>query len=250
MTGVRGDLSYVKWAIVYAIALIIVLIFYRLSVQMRVHHLKRTSAGSEIFRKKVDLYTARVINGRHIMYLMLINFLMTIVILCLAFLWFYSDNERQILAIKLRSANESIQQLLKTQDANNTVQAVVSYPKEGLSLEQLNWEGLFSEDTSEEKKSLMESVLFEETRPYFGETTVLLTVNQPAQTISVTLQNHDVDSKYLDTLHTNFDAFVAELEQVAQIEQVDSNFVSQESQEENRMLYVRNDENRHFEVIN
>jgi len=184
------------------------------------------------------------------MYLMLINFLMTVVILCLAFLWFYSDNERQILAIKLRSANESIQQLLKTKDANNTGQAVVSYPEEGLSLEQLNWDGLFSEDTSEEKKSLMESVLFEETRPYFGETTVLLTVNQPTQTISVTLQNHDVDSKYLDTLHTNFDAFVAELEQVAQIEQVDSNFVSQESQEENRMLYVRNDVNKRFETIN
>jgi len=180
----------------------------------------------------------------------MISGIVTVVVLTfLTFLVFHLDNQRQIMGIEMQILREEIHDLKENQKKLYTETSLRDYPDEGIDLAKFAWKELLDSKTPKEKQYMTESALANELKLYFGETTVLLAVDVPTQTISMTVTIKSDDMLNEELVNDNIAAFITELEEQQQIDQLSVIFKFDDDSDRQETLYVRNTKNKKLERV-
>lgn len=209
MTILLGILS------VGLVLLAISFVLFRLVFDLQLSAIQKESDQTSLFRRKVN-HLKKIEQTRHIRYLLLSCLMLGLgwIFFMGVFLVLVEDQQG------LEAANQQLESRVKGLE-HQQEQFIASiplknYPKEGIGLDEYEWEKLVGKSKDSSVQRQIEAAVSQQTFSYFGSYDTTVSLADPKM-ISLQLKGHLEDDKSKETVQKNLDAFAKEAEKVSEL---------------------------------
>lgn len=221
------------------IAVLIVLILatsaYRLLILYRIDQLEKDDRLSKDAQRKLGKIKYKEA-ARHVQILLINGSLIGATMLCMNISLLKVGQKIDTLRAQSEALREETYELKKEQKQLITKVPVRNYPEDGIGLTEYSWDELFENSKKSALQSEIESQLSQKIVPYFGLSNLILSLDVPSKTLSVSLISDTDYSVNQKTIKENIDAFVKEAERVDRLNQIHFQ-INEVSKKENETVY-------------
>ncbi|MGM0125195.1 hypothetical protein IGI37_002593 [Enterococcus sp. AZ194] len=221
------------------------ILIYRTFVQHQLDQVKIPNDGAtKKFKRKLAFVKQRE-TSKHVMYLIIWGMGVLIFLLFMMVSLYIVEtnrtNEMSTLKSQVQALKKEQQFLIEKTD----------YPIQGLGFADANWEGVLSGKDSKKIKETIEKTITEKLTPYIGLPTVVLFVDSPTQSISISITTEESGENQV-RLKKTIEAFVKDLQSVDLIAQVQFELVKSKEEKAAALytvIYVREEAGQEFKVM-
>lgn len=192
------------------IVLAIGLTISRIIFDRRFTAIQKEPDQTPLFRRKVH-HTQKIEQAKHIRYLLATCLIVSFVLIIFVSSLLTLAKGYQIMQIENTKMGKQIAQLEKQQATLIASIPLKNYPKEGIGLNEYEWEKLAGEKNNSDLQKQIEMAISQTTFPYFGSSDTIVSLAVP-KTLSLQLKNQTDDDASKETIKRNIDAFVKEVE--------------------------------------
>lgn len=233
------------------VLLILGLSGYRFLIHYRIRQVEQSEQLSENARRKLYLIKQKE-QEKHVHILLINGLLIGLTVLCVTLSLFQTEGKVETLRAQSETLKDETFSLKREQKQLITKIPVKEYPEAGIGLADYQWDQLFKDNGNASLQSEMEQGLSQQIVPYFGLSTLVLSIDVPTKTLSLSLVGDVSMSASEKTIQQNMTAFVKEAEAVTQLTQIHFQ-INETSQADNPMIYSctygRNEAEEAFELL-
>ncbi|WP_430621544.1 hypothetical protein [Enterococcus sp. DIV0800] len=221
-------------------------------IYYRINQLEKDTRVTGATRRKL----VRIKQGEqenHIRILLINGLITGSIMMCLTVSMLLIDKKIDVLRSQNEALKDETYSLKQEQKRLITKTPIKEYPKDGIGLKENPWDKLFEDSEKKSLQSEIETNLSEKVVPYFGLSTLVVSIDVPSKTLSVSLIGSVSYSGNKKTLLNNIEAFVKEAESISQLNQM--HFEIEEVLKKGNTTvysctYGREDTDKPFELLN
>ena len=233
------------------VLIILALSGYRFLIHYRIRQVEQSNKLSENARRKLVLIKQKE-QEKHVQILLINGLLIGLTVLCVTLTLFQTEGKVEILRAESETLKDEAYSLKREQKQLITKISVKDYPEAGIGLVENQWNQLFEDNSNASLQSEIEQGLSQKIGPYFGLSTLILSIDVPTKTLSLSLVGDISTSASIDTIRQNMTAFTKEAEAVTQLIQIHFQ-INETSQVDNPIVYSctysRNQADDTFELL-
>ncbi|KAF1295633.1 hypothetical protein BAU15_03580 [Enterococcus sp. JM4C] len=236
------------WFLLIGCLFILVLsgiLIYRTLIQHQLDQVKIPNDGATKKFKRKLAFLKQKETSKHVMYLIIWGMGVQIFLLFMMVSFYIAEtnrtNEMATLKAEVTKLKTEQQYLIEKTD----------YPIQGLGFSDANWKGVMSGKDSKKIKENIEQTITEKLTPYIGLPTVVLFIDSPTQSISLSVTTEEAGENR-NRLKKTIEAFVKELQGVDVISQVQFELVKSKEEQANALytaIYVREEAGQEFKLM-
>lgn len=225
---------------------------YRFLIYSRIRQVERSTDLSKKAQVKLRLIKEKE-QAKHVQILLINSLLIGLTFLCLAFSAWQTDGEVETLKASSERLNEETYALKQEQKQMITKMPLKDYPEEGIGLKEYSWDQLFEQSETGPLQAEIETKLGQQIVPYFGLSTLILSIDVPTKTLSFSLVGDSGNPPSQETIRSNMTGLVKEAKAIPQVTQIHFQ-INQTRQGKNPTTYSctygRQTEEQDFELLN
>lgn len=217
---------------------------YRTFVQHQLDQIKVPQNATAKFKKKLS-YLKKRETSKHVMYIIIWGMGVLIFLLLMMVTFFVTETNR---TNEVDSLKTEVQNLKKEQ---KYLIEKTDYPIQGLGFADANWEGVLSGKDSKKIKETIEKTITEKLTPYIGLPTILLFVDSPTQSVSISITVEETGENH-ERLKKTIEAFVKDLGTVKVISQIQFELVKSKEKQADALytaIYIREEPGEAFTQV-
>lgn len=191
----------------------------RLIIQYQLAQVKDDSQQTLNFRRKLRI-VKHLENQKHITYLMVTSGLFGFALLLLLISFFRMGAQIDTARLRVEQLEEEVQKVKSEQKTLISKVPLRNYPKEGLGLKGFSWKDVFNKEKQAALQPKIETSLSQTLSPYFGLAQVIVSIDVPSQTLSISLTGNTENMDNQKMIETNVQALVEEAKEIPRLTQI------------------------------
>ncbi|GCF95396.1 hypothetical protein NRIC_32870 [Enterococcus florum] len=201
------------------LAVVLGIVIYRLIIQFQVSRVEKTEYSDSKFQKKLHVFK-QITSQKHVAFLLGLCLAIGVSLLLVTVNLFQLNQTVDSMKEQTSLLDEEIQRLSNQQEELITKIPIKDYPKEGIDLKKYEWDKVFGEERQEELQLKIETEISQKLAPYFGLSQVIVSVDVPTQSLSMSLTGSTTDIEGKEKIKKNVEAFVKEAKVIPRLTQV------------------------------
>lgn len=125
-----------------------------------------------------------------------------------------------ITRLRVEQLEEEVQKVKTEQKGFISKVPLRNYPKEGLGLKKLSWKEVFEKEKQAALQPKIETTLSQTLAPYFGLAQVIVSIDVPSQTLTISLTGDRENMSNQKMIETNVEVLVEEAKEIPKLTQI------------------------------